>query len=160
MAQSVYLAAPFFSIEQVKRLNTVLDALKSNQTIGDIYIPIENQQEDIYKKYGTLEDAMKQLEWQQATYRGDLNALNGSDVVVAIMDYEGHGMDDGTAFEVGYASAIHKPVFLIDFNSEHGPLNLMLAQAYTGYFKGEDIRDLRWYDFISKPQKNTDREVF
>ena len=31
------------------------------------------------------------------------------------------------------------------FNSEHGPLNLMLAQAYTGYFKGEDIRDLRWY---------------
>ena len=64
MAQRIYLAGPFFSNEQVARLKKVRDLLEANPTVGYIYEPVENQQDKIVKKYGTLQDAMHEREWQ------------------------------------------------------------------------------------------------
>lgn len=170
MSQRIYLAGPFFSNEQVARLKKVRELLESNPTVGYIYEPVENQQDKIIKKYGTLEDAMHEREWQTATFRADVTAIDQADAIVAVLDYDYENgnlvPDPGTVYEIGYAQAIRKPIILIQATDvKDDPLNLMLTQ-YTAYFDhkdmaGETDNKLDEYNFITFPQlNNEDRIVF
>jgi nucleoside deoxyribosyltransferase len=164
----VYLAGPFFSDAQVKRAKTVHAALTDNPLIGYIFEPMENQNEAIVSKYGngSLEEAMKTVEWQKATFDSDVRQINQADVVVAILDFDTENgnvrPDEGTIWEIGYAHAMNKPVILVQFDEmTEEPLNLMLTM-YTAYFAGESdiVAGLTNYDFISLPFIETNRPVF
>lgn len=70
----------------------------------------------------------------ERTFRGDVAALQASDVVVGITD--GPDPDSGTAWEIGFAYAFRRPIVLLRTDSRvaidaGAPYNLMLAQSAT-----------------------------
>jgi len=140
----VYLAGPFFSKNQIKRLDEIQALLESNPSIGDIFRP--GKDEYTAAEFGSLE-------WQTAVYKHDINNINVSDVVVAMLDYklEENEMepDSGTMWECGYAVANNVPVIGVR-NITDEPLNLMLAGSLTAFFNGtKSIQELKNYDFNS-----------
>lgn len=153
----VYLASPFFSDEQKKRIDVVMDALKHNPTIDaeEIYNPQEHQEEKL--PFGSRD-------WQDSVYNTDMRQVKRADVVVAILDYkyEEQNMepDAGTIFEIGAAWAWNIPVIMVQFNPEN-ELNLMLARSHTAMFTGDKIQDgLSSYNFNTLPTVWTDMKVF
>lgn len=140
----VYLAGPFFSEQQIKRLDDVQKLLSENPTIGDIFRP--GKDEYTAAEFGSFE-------WQTAVYKHDITNINISDVVVAMLDYkiEENELepDSGTMWECGYAAANNIPVIGVR-NMTEEPLNLMLAGSLTAFFNGSDsIKELKTYDFNS-----------
>lgn len=138
----VYLAGPFFSKQQIKRLDEVQKLLEQNSTIGDIFRP--GKDEYTAAEFGSFE-------WQTAVYKHDINNINISDVVVAMLDYkiEENELepDSGTMWECGYAAANNVPVIGVR-NMTDEPLNLMLAGSLTAFFNGTDnIQQIKDYNF-------------
>lgn len=151
----VYLAGPFFSDQQIKRLDTIQELLKQNDTIGDIFRP--GKDEYTAAEFGSFE-------WQTAVFKHDINNINVSDIVVAEIDYKlEEGLsepDSGTAWECGYAFAHNVPVIGVRFD-EKPPLNLMLAGSLTAFFNGEkSIQELKDYNFNSLMTRYEDIKVF
>lgn len=89
----VFIAAPLFS-EAEREFNRKIDELLRSSGFETV-LP----QRDIG-------DA--RTEGHLRVFEKDLAAIDGSDVVVAILD--GPDVDSGTAFEIGYAFARGKPV--------------------------------------------------
>lgn len=151
----VYLAGPFFSDQQIKRLDSIQALLKQNETIGDIFRP--GKDEYTAADFGSFE-------WQTAVFKHDINNINNSDIVVAELDYKlEDGLsepDSGTAWECGYAFANNVPVIGVRFD-QAPPLNLMLAGSLTAFFNGEEnITQLKDYDFNSLMTRYEDIKVF
>lgn len=157
----IYLAGPFFSDGQNERLAQVKAVLDQNSTVSYVFEPAKHQQDAIVAEFGngSLAEAMKTPQWQNATYNADVQAINQADAVVAMLDFDIENgnlrPDEGTMFEIGYAIANNKPVIIVQFAQDDEPLNLMLAQSYTAFFWGaKDINDnLVDYDFINLPKK-------
>ncbi|MGG4039013.1 nucleoside 2-deoxyribosyltransferase [Heyndrickxia ginsengihumi] len=144
----VYLASPFFSEEQVDRVERVEKALEANPTVSAYFSPRLNQLDEL--EFGSPE-------WADAVYQNDVEHIHWADVVVAVLDYEGetllHGVrhghvDSGTAFEIGYAIAHDKPVIVVHENG--GIVNLMISQSLTAYL--EDAGDVGFYNFRLMPK--------
>ena len=142
----IYLAGPFFSDLQIKRIRQVKELLSKNNTIDTdhIFLPME-QDSDAQFEFGTLS-------WQQQTFNTDVRHIHQADCVVAVLDYE-HSKngtplpDSGTIFEIGVAYQANIPVILVHFE-EVDTINLMLAQSYTRFFNGEEnVQQLANYDF-------------
>lgn len=170
MSSRIYLAGPFFSPEQIKRLSIIQEKLEHNPYVDYIYEPAKHQQDLIVAKYGSLEKAMHTSEWQNATYKADVQGIRQANAVVAVLDfdYESGNLvpDPGTIYEIGYAQALGIPVILVQSTDiKDDPLNLMLTQ-YTAYFDHKDINGsttnkLEHYDFRNFPQiNNSSRIVF
>jgi len=150
----VYLAGPFFSENQIKRLDEIQKLLEANPTIGDVFRP--GLDEYTAAEFGSFE-------WQTAVYKHDINNINMSDVVVAMLDYkiEENEMepDSGTIWECGYAAANNVPVIGVR-NVKEEPLNLMLAGSLTAFFNGtESIQEIKNYDFNSLMTRYEDVKV-
>ncbi|MQS46049.1 nucleoside 2-deoxyribosyltransferase [Lactobacillus salsicarnum] len=151
----VYLAGPFFSDQQTKRLDDLQDLLKQNRTIGDIFRPAS--EDYTAAEIGTFE-------WQTAVFKHDINNINVSDVVVAMLDYKLEDNepepDSGTVWECGYAFAHNIPVIAVREQADL-PLNLMLAGSLTAFFNGKDnIKKIKDYDFNSLMTRYEDVKVF
>ncbi len=78
---------------------------------------------------------------REEIFRCCLSGLRSAGVVIAVL--EGAGCDDGTAFEVGYAFALGKPILGLrtDFRrvGEHGGrVNLMLEKACEKLLTSEE----------------------
>lgn len=155
LTNRIYLAAPFFSPDQKKRIAQVLAALKANASVGSVFVPHEH--EYTAAKVGSFE-------WQAQTFKLDTNQIDHADAVVAIVDYkleEGDNeADAGTMFEVGYAYATNTPVMLVQFD-EKKEVNLMLTQSITAYFDAskDGLTQLQAYDFNELMPKRCDRDV-
>lgn len=163
----IYLAGPFFSEAQNQRLDEVAALLASNPTVGYVFEPVKHQQDEIVAEYGngSLAEAMKTKEWQDATYHADIQGINQANAVVAMLDFDIENgnvrPDEGTMFEIGYAIALRKPVIIVQYTQDEEPLNLMLAGSYTGFFWGkEDIQKLATYDFVNFPKHLVKKSVF
>jgi len=89
----VFIAAPLFS-EAEREFNRRLDELLRSNGFETV-LP----QRDIGDAW---------TEGHRRVFEKDLAAIDGSDVVVAVLD--GPDVDSGTAFEIGYAFARGKPV--------------------------------------------------
>ena len=151
----VYLAGPFFSDQQVKRLDDVQALLEQNPTIGDVFRPGKHAYDAA--EFGSFE-------WQTAVFKHDVNNINVSDVVVAMLDYKieenEFEPDSGTVWECGYASAHNIPVIGVR-NIDDQPLNLMLAASLTAFFNGsKNIQDIKDYDFNSLMTRYENVKVF
>lgn len=113
----VYFAAPLFTTGE-RMFNAELgDRLR--RAGHDVYLPQEQET-----------DAGD----PELSFRTDLEHLDGSSVVVGIMD--GADPDSGTSWEIGYAFATKRPIILLRSdmrasNDTGAPYNLMLTQSAT-----------------------------
>ena len=83
-------------------------------------------------------------EWANQTYQNDITAMDLADMAVVLWDMQDE--DTGTAFEVGYLNACHKPiVFVCEDDLQANPINLMLAKGITQCLTSVD--ELATFDF-------------
>ncbi|MDR3190359.1 MAG: nucleoside 2-deoxyribosyltransferase [Lactobacillaceae bacterium] len=143
----IYLAGPFFSDEQIDRLERVEAALEKNPTVASFFSPFRHQYPEY--EFGTKE-------WAEVVFKGDRSSLEAADVAVAIMDYDEHHVDPGTAWEVGFAGATNKPVIVI--KEKEGGINIMIS--VPGHAFVTDINDLATYDFEMMPENEWNGEIF
>ncbi|MCA1054201.1 nucleoside 2-deoxyribosyltransferase [Rossellomorea aquimaris] len=135
----VFIASPFFSEEQVDRVQRLENALMQNPYVSEIFSARFHQ-------FPHLEFGSK--EWRRTVFRNDLRNLRRADVLVGIRDFEGKYVDSGTSFEIGYAYAMQKPILLI--NEKNATMNLMLSDSLHAYFTR--VEDVASYDFHRMPK--------
>ena len=125
----IYLAAPLFS-EAERSYNTALANLL-RQHLFEVHVPQETSDDT----------AHRDLTEHARIYEQNKKALYEADLVVAVID--GADADSGTAWEMGYAAALNKPVFALrtDFRKvgTHEHVNLMLEQSATVVTSRDDL---------------------
>ena len=129
----LYIASPFFNEKELGYIEQVENVLGKKHLV---FSPRHNNSKETF---GT------QL-WKTETYNTDINHILWADVVVAILS-GGNYDDTGTAFEVGYAKAIVKPIVV--FNPENKTLNLMVGEGLHAHIT--DLKELENYDFDTLP---------
>ncbi|MEM1723506.1 MAG: nucleoside 2-deoxyribosyltransferase [Candidatus Jordarchaeales archaeon] len=123
----VYLSAPLFC-EAERSFNDKL-ATRLREAGFDVWLP-----QEIAVLGSWSEEEKKHI------YESNISALGSSDVIVAVLD--GASVDCGVAFEVGYATAIGKPV--IGLKTDHRvfsrfeEVNLMLEVPMKAICKSID----------------------
>lgn len=112
----VYLASPFFSKEQVERIEFIENLLDKYNF--DTFSP---RKASLVTKDCSKADLIK-------TFEGNVNHIDGCDFVLCVLDTNKDEVrsDTGTVFEFGYAYAKNKPVLCFNENRDKG-INLMLA---------------------------------
>lgn len=135
---NVYLAGPFFSEKQVEIVKELRKALAENDTIGEVFVPMEHQMND-----GELEEFT--APWAREVAKNDYTHVREADIIIAIVDFDGQDMDSGTAVEIGYAYALGKPVFLYHQEDHDIMVNLMATEVAQAYFT--DAQQVKEYDF-------------
>jgi nucleoside 2-deoxyribosyltransferase/predicted secreted protein len=115
----IYLAAPLFS--HAERVYNVTLANLLREHLFEVYLPQE-----------TGDDTDSRMKAEQARiFSQNKDELDHADLVVAVID--GADADSGTAWEMGYAYAHHKPVIAVrtDFRraGTHEQVNLMLEES-------------------------------
>ena len=111
--KKVYLAAPWFD-EKARMLHdtvALIDNYLGDKSRYSIYYPKDNNKDTPLN-----------------TFKSNIEAIRDCDIVIALISRK----DVGTAWEIGYASAIEKPVYLVTYSEEcfKSKTNLMLA--YSG----------------------------
>lgn len=144
--KTVYLASPFFNTKQNYYIQLVLEKLNKNKTIGNIFLPSKHQQSNL--EPGTPL-------WKYTVFEQDLLAINNSDIVIAIINFDKRGneilSDPGTVYEMGYSKGINKPVILVDCEyipgtktQENPSLNLMVDMGSQVHLTLDKLEE---YDF-------------
>jgi nucleoside 2-deoxyribosyltransferase len=95
----VYLAAPLFN-DLERSFNLRLAGLIA--PMAEVFLP----QRDGQLMRDLVRDGMPLLAARRLVFEADVNALKRSDCVVAVLD--GRTIDEGVAFELGYARALNK----------------------------------------------------
>lgn len=140
--KNVYLASPFFNDKQLENLNKVLEELKKNDTIDNIFLPMDHQQSDL--------DFGSPL-WKYTVFEQDVTNIDNADLVVAIVNFA--SIDDeilgdpGTLWEMGYAKGTNKPVILVDCETvdyDNTKLNLMIDLGSQVHLNISEVSD---FDF-------------
>lgn len=146
---NVYLGTPFYNDAQKKRVKLAQEYLAENPTVVRVHFPFDYE-------FGDPEEpnpkaGIPSLKWQLATYQNDITGLVNANVGVFLYDMD--NIDDGSAFEIGYMRAMHKPVILVPFTENPDKvkkMNLMLAQGVTTLIDGNtEFEKLKTYDFNS-----------
>lgn len=96
---SIYLAAPLFN-DMERSFNERLTALL--EPFAQVFLP----QRDGKLMRDMLRHGMPIEAARQLVFEADVNALKGCTHVVAVLD--GRTVDEGVAFEIGYARALGK----------------------------------------------------
>lgn len=111
----VYIASPLFTERQRVNVNDVADFWKTIHQFDIIYKPQDFKVPNAWELGNT--------EWADAVEAEDRLHLDSADTVIGIL----YGMngDDGTAWEIGYASAKGKKIVLV-FMNEGGTYSLMM----------------------------------
>lgn len=137
----IYLAGPFFSQEQIARIEVIEAALTQNPTVDKFFSPRLGEDGG--------EFPMGSPEWANKVFHLDVSEIDRADALVVVADYVADNMDSGTAFEVGYAYSHQKPIVVVHELPE--PLNLMIGQALQCYLTdGHAVADL---DFNNLPHQ-------
>ncbi|EOI58572.1 MULTISPECIES: nucleoside 2-deoxyribosyltransferase [Enterococcus] len=135
---NIYLAGPFFSKEQRALIRSVENALKNNPTVEEYHSPRLDQACE-YESFTP--------EWARETYLKDMRHIKAADCLVAILDYE-HGITDpGTAYEIGIAKMLSKPVIGLLTNGD--TVNIMLTESLHAFTR--QISGIEHYDFNKLP---------
>lgn len=133
----IYLAGPFFSATQLKEMRQLEQILSHNQSVKSFFSP----------RLGKVSAKVGTPQWSQQVFQLDTEEIKKADVVFAVIDYLSKYVDSGTAFEIGYANRMQKPVVL--FHRQTGIVNLMLANAAHAYLT--DYTQVKAYDFDRLP---------
>ncbi len=110
---NAYIASPWFDESALYLLNTVqtIDEILGERNNFQMYYPRNNN-------YSNPED----------TFNANVNAIRDADIIIALISRK----DVGTAWEIGYAYALKKEIYLVGYDETcfKSKTNLMLA--YTG----------------------------
>lgn len=128
--KKIYLASPFFNDKEKEVLNRAIKILRGKGL--DVFVPMEHQHTHL--EFGSME-------WREATFKSDVDAIDESDIVVALLD--GNYTDSGTCWEIGYAFCNKKPVIVFSENGKE--INLMIAQTLHAVLN--TYEELENYDF-------------
>ena len=112
----VYLAAPLWTAKQKERIASLAEVLRREGY--SVFVPMEHEIEDAWD--------MPQHEWSKKVFDTDIEAIRNSVAVVAI--YNGLYSDSGTAFEIGYAYALGKDIYIMPY-LETKEVSLMIKNA-------------------------------
>jgi len=111
---NVYIAAPFFSPDQITRVALVETLLEKHEMT---YFSPRKQ-----SAIGSIADP----EVRKKAFDMNVKGIEEADFLVAITD----GKDMGTIFEAGHAYAQNIPVIYVAFTlGKEGQFNLMLAES-------------------------------
>ncbi len=157
----IYLASPFFNDKQKKRINKAKKLLSENKTVSVIHFPFDFQYKD-----ANVEDPNNDIfgsqVWIDSTYENDISAMTTSDAGVFLYDLDRE--DSGSAFELGFLRALHKPAIIVLFGKDtrNTPVNLMIAGGGTRFFHGDtEFNKLAKYNFNHFPSdKDFNFKVF
>ncbi|MGB8781421.1 MAG: nucleoside 2-deoxyribosyltransferase [Candidatus Bathyarchaeia archaeon] len=123
----VFLAAPLFSEAEREFNSKIAKRLRENGF--EVWLA----QEAPFIQQGTHKE-------KKRIYEGDISALKASDAIAAVLD--GVEVDAGVAYEMGYATALGKPIVGLktDYRtfSEMEEVNLMLEVALIKICKSMD----------------------
>ena len=114
-----YLASPFFNDEQIKREETIKNALRGYGFT--VYAP---------REHGVV-GSLASHESVEATFNSNVEAINNAKMVIAITD----GKDMGTIWEAGYAYGNNIPIVYYAETLGNNPFNIMLSESGVGIFK-------------------------
>lgn len=149
--RTAYIANSWFNDEQQRQRKLGMKALQDNPSIDyeNSYRPIEHQ----YKDWTINDnpDLLKNNEWQRATFDGDVRAIDASDIVIAIYDPKRENSDPGVIWEMGYAFAKGKQVFVVIPDNNTIPLNLMPALAANNVIYMHDLPTYNFNDMDITP---------
>ena len=140
---SIYLAGAFFNWHQrdmIKYAATVLRGLGHQ-----VFVPMEHE----IPNGNTLSN----FDWGQQVFAIDYDAIKKCEYMVAI--YEGMDSDSGTAWEMGAAYALHKPVICVHVGKDKASL-MVTCGATANLHRLSDLTD---YDFDLLPHIPYNREV-
>ena len=112
----VYLAAPLWTAEQKKRITSLAEVLRREGY--SVFVPMEHEIDNAWD--------MPQHEWSKKVFDTDIEAIRNSAAVVAI--YNGLYSDSGTAFEIGYAHALGKDIYVMPY-LETNEVSLMIKNV-------------------------------
>ena len=119
--KQIYLAGPLFS--QAERDFNLMLRDRLLEMGFAVFLP----QED-----GADTESSRMEDRQRNIFENDVRGIDESDIVLAVLD-GGSDVDSGTAWEMGYAYALKKPVLGLktDFRTfgEEGVVNLMMEMA-------------------------------
>lgn len=145
----VYLAGPFFDDEQIDRISRMEEALTANAKVASFFSPRKAELSE--------ELVMGTPEWAAAVFEVDRENIDDADVVTAVIDYEDTHVDPGTAWEIGYANAIGKPVILVKEKTD-GSVNLMMGIPAHGVLTS--VSEIESYDFDTMPVSSWTGDMF
>jgi len=116
---SIYLAGPLFTDAQRAFNRQAADGLR--RAGCTVFLPQDTQTN------------VTETDWQDTVFKRNCEGICAAKLVVAVLD--GCLVDDGTAWEIGYAYALGKPVVGIHTDrrtvGHEGRVNLMVEQACT-----------------------------
>ncbi len=149
----IYLGSPFYTPAQRERVLQAKALLAKNATVAHVTFPFDQNFVDSAESVADRESGRRSVLWQQATYQNDLAGISHATCGVFLYDLD--RIDDGSAFEIGFFRAQHKPVILVPFRvNEATPkgMNLMLAQGVTTLLDGNtEFARLATFDFNETP---------
>lgn len=120
--KKIYLAGPFFNEYEESLVRAVAARLREKH---EVFVPMEHTAE------GDVE--IGDAAWGKEIYEIDRGGIHAADIVVAL-DH-GFTSDAGTAWEIGYAHALGKTVYVVSArNDDGGVRSLMLLNGCTRYF--------------------------
>ncbi len=147
----IYLAGPFFSPEQIARIEKVEAALRQNPTVDSFFSPRQSDEND------TPSAEVGSPAWAKQIFAKDVAEIDQADALVVVADYVHANVDSGTAFEVGYGYHAHKPLIILQELADE-PLNLMIGQA--AHYYTQSIASLATYDFTTLPSNEFTGKTF
>ena len=148
----IYLGTPFYTDAERARVPKAQELLAKNPTVANVFFPFDQSFVDPEEENPEI-GGIRSMTWRQATYQNDLNGLSNATCGVFLYDMD--QIDDGSAFEIGFLRACHKPVILVPFTEDQNKdkvMNLMIAQGVTTIIDGNtEFEKLATYDFNSTP---------
>lgn len=131
MSKEVYIAAPFFSNEQIERVEFI-KAVLDKQKIS-YFSPMD--------VFVCPPDAPPEV--RADIFKGNVQAMDACDYMICVTD----GKDMGSIWEAGYTYAIGCPIlYFCETLPEGAPFNLMMAEsAYRVITSREQLESLELY---------------
>ena len=113
----IYLASPFFNEAELEVYRRAISLLRAEGY--EVYVPQEH----------TIENAwsLSNEDWASQVFREDIKAIEDCDVVM-VLNF-GMYSDSGTAWEAGYAFALHKSVVQVLCGGENATYSLMMMNS-------------------------------
>ena len=127
----IYLAGGFFT--NITRSEIELAASILRERGFDVFVPMEHTIKN--------DRELSNVYWGTQVFYMDVEAINRCDALVAV--YEGMTSDSGTAWEIGYAFAMKKPIVCVHLDPR--PASLMVTSSARVNLIG--IEKLRDFDF-------------
>ena len=122
----VYLAAPLWTAKQKERIASLAEVLRREGY--SVFVPMEHEIDNAWD--------MPQHEWSKRVFDADIEAIRNSAAVVAI--YNGLYSDSGTAFEIGYAHALGKDIYVVPC-LETNEISLMIKNAVKNPYLLDEV---------------------